>query len=118
MTKTELTKILENGTKRYTTEERLNKCSAWVYEIVYNERTYICLQSYSTRVALYDFADNCVYVNDYYSATTVQHVYKFANGEYLGRFNESNIPVKKLYIHSQMRKAEKEKAIATDFACI
>lgn len=118
MTKTELTKILENGTNRYTTEERLNKCSAWIYEIVCNERTYICLQSYSTRVALYDFVDKCVYVNDYYSATTVQHVYKFANGEYLGRFNKSNIPVKKLYIYSRMRKAEKEKAIATDFGCI
>ena len=57
--------------------KRLNMCQAWIYEAT-NGKMY--LQSYETIVAVIintAYGKVCV-ANGTYSATTVQHIYKFA----------------------------------------
>lgn len=78
MTKTEL---FEQCEKHYydSHTKPLNRCQAEYTDIVYfdDSTAWIILRSYSTIVAAYSCASGTVYVRDYYSATTVQHVTKF-----------------------------------------
>ena len=78
MTKTEL---FEQCEKHYYDSyiKPLNRCQAEYTDIVYfdDSTAWIILRSYSTIVAAYSCGSESVYVRDYYSATTVQHVTKF-----------------------------------------
>ena len=78
MTKTEL---FEQCEKHFYDShiKPLNRCQADYTDIViFDDSTaWIILRSYSTIVAAYSCASGTVYVRDYYSATTVQHVTKF-----------------------------------------
>lgn len=81
MTRTELmiyaqqlydSSLAKNNFKRY---ERLNRCQARILET----ESVVILKSYSTIVAIYNKRVGSIYVFNYYSATTVQHIYKFAD---------------------------------------
>lgn len=56
---------------------RLYHCTAW--RISSNYSKWILLQSYKTIAAAYDKTTDILYVFDYYSRTTCQHVAKFQN---------------------------------------
>lgn len=79
MTKTELFKeaeqICTNGVQMF----RIGRCQAWYTKTceANNGHRWIILRSYNTIVAIYDRDCACLFVRDYYSATTVQHIHKF-----------------------------------------
>lgn len=79
-TKTELFDAIErNHYLGNTFYHKLGSCNARYFSI--NSETgkeWIVLQSYSSYVAMYSPATATVYVRRYYSATTYQHIYKFA----------------------------------------
>lgn len=109
MNRTYLKEILsDHGYQSYIGQ--LYTCNARIYTMRKNGKIYVVLRSYRTNVAVYDTETNLVYTDGYYSATTCKHVRKFA-----GKMGAKG--VEKLYIHSGMRKAEKEHALATDFEC-
>lgn len=63
----------------YSTWSRLNKCQAYYQDIMYNGVHIEVLKSYSTIVAFCMIECGSVYIRDFYSNTTVQHVSKFTN---------------------------------------
>ena len=77
MTRTELIKMTNNATQ--IKETRLANCSAYiVLAELENGRAVDILKSYRTLVAIFSRRTGTLYVFDYYSATTYQHIYKFA----------------------------------------
>ncbi len=78
MTKTEL---FEQCEKHFHDSyiKPLNRCQAEnTSTVCFDDSTqWIILRSYSTIVAAFSCVSGTVYVRDYYSATTVQHVTKF-----------------------------------------
>lgn len=81
MTRTEL-KIYAEQTfdkavslHKFNRYERLNTCQAHYVDV----GNVVILQSYSSIVAIYNKIVGTLYVLDYYSATTQQHISKFAN---------------------------------------
>ena len=78
-TRTQLIEAVDHySASRTSNLMRLKSCEAWFYQIEIEDRTYTVLQSYSTPVALYSPRTGTVYAFDQYSATTTQHIYKFA----------------------------------------
>lgn len=79
MYKTELiNKVLEAYTLEVKlSETQLNSCQAWLTNVFINGKRYFILRSYNTLVAVYSCMTDIVYVFDYYSSTTCQHVSKF-----------------------------------------
>lgn len=78
MTKTELFNLCE--THYYDSFRKpLNRCQAEYTDTVeFNDGSqWIILRSYDTIVAAYSLGSMTVYIRDYYSATTVQHISKF-----------------------------------------
>lgn len=75
------TELFEQCEKHYydSYTKPLNRCQAEYTDIVYfdDSTAWIILRSYSTIVAAYSCGSATVYVRDYYSATTAQHVTKF-----------------------------------------
>lgn len=75
------TELKEISTTMYrgsmSPEYRLNTCTAWYKTIKQGNYNYTILKSYNTIVALYSSRTGNLYVYNYYSATTSQHVSKF-----------------------------------------
>lgn len=57
------------------TEKRVNRCQAWL--VTSPNWNYTILRSYDTAVAIYHHDSATLYVFDFYSRTTSQHVSKF-----------------------------------------
>ena len=94
---------------------RLYHCTAWC--IVSNYSKWILLQSYKTIVAAYDEIADILYVFDYYSHTTCQHVAKFQN--WLKReFCPVSVKRINLYNDSRTGKRAAQKNIDDDFASV
>ena len=76
MTKKELFEIVERKAwgSNYDTWHRLYTCSAQYKQV---DDDLIVLKSYATIVAVLDTRCGTLYVRDYYSQTTCQHVSKF-----------------------------------------
>lgn len=78
-TRTQLIEAVDHySASRTSNLTRLKSCKAWFYQIEIEDRTYTVLQSYATPVALYSPRTGTVYSFDRYSATTTQHLHKFA----------------------------------------
>lgn len=58
-------------------KSRLYYCTAWIIKPDFSD--FLILKSYSTIVAAYQFSTGILWVFEYYSATTAQHVAKFRN---------------------------------------
>jgi hypothetical protein len=76
MTKTELIHTVDRSIV-YGKRAQLRRSSADVYSVFINGNLHKCLQSYATQVAVLDNCGTC-YAFDTYSATTIQHIHKFA----------------------------------------
>lgn len=62
------------ATHKYNRHERLNTCQAHYVDVGNS----VILKSYNTIVAIFNKVVGSLYVFDYYSATTQQHISKFA----------------------------------------
>ena len=97
--------------------EQLYSCKAWVY--IPDNSDFIILQSYSTIVAAYQRTTRILWVFDFYSRTTAQHVAKFRN--YIRyKYNTGwNYPkIVRLYNDSKTGKRASRKNIDDDFASV
>lgn len=94
---------------------RLYHCTAW--RISSNYSKWILLQSYKTIVAAYDKISDTLYVFDYYSHTTCQHVAKFKNWlKY--EFCPVSVNCINLYNDSRTGKRAAQKNHDDDFAAV
>ena len=78
MTKTELVKK-SNFLYKFRNEtnlERIGKCQAFIFH--YDQCEEDLIRSYNTIVGIYNRRTGTLFVFDYYSATTIQHIYKAA----------------------------------------
>ena len=94
---------------------RLNHCMAW--NIASNCSKWILLQSYKTIVAAYDKNTETLFVFDYYSATTAQHVVKFCKW-LLKEMNPRPVKRVNLYNDSRTSKRTAAKNLNDDFASV
>lgn len=97
--------------------ERLYYCKAWVY--MPDNSDFIILRSYSTIVAAFQFSTGILWVFDFYSHTTAQHVAKFSNWiryEYQTGWNYPKIV--RLYNDSKTGKRAAQKNLDDDFASV
>ena len=97
--------------------EQLYSCKAWILTTVNSD--FMILQSYSTIVAAYQYSTAILWVFDFYSHTTAQHIAKFRN--YI-RYNYNigwNYPRKvNLYNDSRTGKRAAQKNLDDDFASV
>lgn len=78
MTRTELVKKSNFlfRSKSETSSERIGKCQAVIFH--YDQCEEDLIKSYNTIVGIYNRRTGTLFAFDYYSATTVKHVYKAA----------------------------------------
>ena len=96
---------------------QLYSCKAWVLHPDFSD--FLILQSYSTIVAAYQFSTGILWVFDYYSRTTAQHVAKFRNWIRYKYNNGWNYPRKvNLYNDSKTGKRAARKNLDDDFASV
>ena len=120
MTRSEIVdKVLEAYYSGYprTHTERLYTCKA---RIVYVESSdWLVLQSYASVVAAFQYSTGILWVFNYYSATTAQHVAKFRNWiphKYKTVYNYPKIV--RLYNDSRTGKRAARKNLDDDFASV
>lgn len=98
-------------------ENRLYYCKAWIVHPDFSD--FIILQSYSTIVAAYQFSTNILWVFDFYSHTTAQHIAKFRNWLRIEYNTGWNYPkTVNLYNDSKTGKRAAQKNIDDDFASV
>lgn len=85
MTRTKLLRVTNNYTVEKSKKNRVNHCQAWSDEWTINNNHVTILRSYNTNVGIYIHSIGTLYVFDYYSRTTIQHIYKFANNKQVNR---------------------------------
>lgn len=97
--------------------EQLYSCKAWIF--MPDNSEFIILQSYTTIVAAYQRTTKILWVFDYYSNTTVQHVSKFQNWVRYEYRTGCNYPrVVRLYNDSRTSKRAARKNLDDDFASV
>lgn len=98
-------------------KSRLNYCKAWIIKPDFSD--FLILQSYSTIVAAYQFSTGILWVFDYYSATTAQHVAKFRNWvRYKYNTGLTYPATVRLYNDSKTGKRAARKNLEDDFASV
>ena len=118
-TRSDIVKTVENQSDLHLGgyKKRLYYCKA---QIIYSDFSdFLILQSYSTIVAAYQYSTSILWVFDFYSHTTAQHVAKFRkmllNEYYIGW----NYPRKvNLYNDSRTGKRAARKNLDDDFASV
>lgn len=97
--------------------EQLYNCKAWVYMPCNSD--FIILQSYSTIVAAFQRSTCILWVFDYYSHTTAQHIAKFQNWiRYEFQTGWSRPYKVNLYNDSRTGKRAARKNLDDDFASV
>lgn len=97
--------------------EQLYYCKAWVF--MPDNSDFLILQSYSTIVAAFQRSTGILWVFDFYSRTTAQHIAKFRNWiryEYRTDWNHPRIV--HLYNDSRTGKRAARKNFEDDFASV
>ena len=97
--------------------EQLYYCKAWVF--MPDNSDFIILQSYSTIVAAFQRTTGILWVFDFYSNTTSQHIAKFRNWiryEYQAGWNYPRVV--RLYNDSRTGKRAARKNLEDDFASV
>ena len=98
-------------------KSRLNYCKAWIIKPDFSD--FLILQSYSTIVAAYQFSSGILWVFDFYSHTTAQHIAKFQNWiRYDSRTGWDYPRVTRLYNDSRTGKRAARKNLEDDFASV
>ena len=97
--------------------EQLYHCKAWIFTPDNSE--FIILQSYKTIVAVYQSTARILWVFDFYSKTTSQHIAKFRNWIQYKYNTGRNYPkVVRLYNDSKTSKRAARKNLDDDFASV
>lgn len=97
--------------------EQLYCCKAWVF--MPDNSDFLILQSYSTIVAAFQRTTGILWVFDFYSNTTAQHVTKFRNWLRYEFRTGWNYPKKvNLYNDSRTGKRAARKNLDNDFASV
>ena len=118
-TRSDIVKAVENQSDLHLggSKSRLYYCKAWIIKPDFSD--FLILQSYSTIVAAYQYSTAILWVFDFYSHTTAQHIAKFRN--YI-RYNYNigwNYPRKvNLYNDSRTGKRAARKNLDDDFASV
>lgn len=120
MTRSEIVdQVLEAYYSGYprTHTERLYTCKA---RIVYVDSSdWLILQSYASVVAAYQISTSILWVFNFYSNTTAQHISKFRTWLYYEFKTGSNLPRKvNLYNDSRTGKRAAQKNLDDDFASV
>ena len=98
-------------------KERLYSCKALILYPDFSD--FLILQSYSTIVAAYQYSNSILWVFDFYSRTTAQHVVKFQNWILHNYYIGWNYPRKvNLYNDSRTGKRAARKNLDDDFASV
>ena len=98
-------------------KSQLYSCKAWIIHPDFSD--FLILQSYSTIVAAYQYSTSILWVFDFYSHTTVQHVSKFRNWLRYEYNTGRNYPhTVKLYNDSKTGKRAARKNLDDDFASV
>lgn len=96
---------------------RLYYCKAWILHPDFSD--FLILQSYSTIVAAFQFSTGILWVFDFYSNTTSQHIAKFRNYiRYKYRLALTQPRTVKLYNDSRTGKRAARKNLDDDFASV
>lgn len=97
--------------------EQLYYCKAWIF--MSDNSDFLILQSYSTIVAAFQRTTGILWVFDFYSNTTAQHVAKFRNWLRYEFITGWNYPKKvNLYNDSRTSKRAAQKNLDDDFASV
>jgi hypothetical protein len=98
-------------------KSRLYYCKAWILHPDFSD--FLILQSYSTIVAAYQYSTGILWVFDFYSNTTSQHVAKFRNWIRYKHNSALDKPCRvKLYNDSRTGKRAARKNLDDDFASV
>ena len=98
-------------------KSRLYYCKAWIIKPDFSD--FLILQSYSTIVAAYQFSTGILWVFDFYSNTTAQHIAKFRNWIRYEYRTGWNYPRKvNLYNDSKTGKRAARKNLDDEFASV
>lgn len=96
---------------------QLYSCKAWILHPDFSD--FLILQSYSTIVAAFQFSTGILWVFDYYSHTTAQHIEKFRNWIRYKYQTGWNYPeTVRLYNDSHTGKRAAQKNLDDDFASV
>lgn len=96
---------------------QLYSCKAWILHPDFSD--FLILQSYSTIVAAYQFSTGILWVFDFYSHTTAQHIAKFRNWiHYEYRTGWDYPRIVRLYNDSRTGKRAARKNLEDDFASV
>ena len=98
-------------------KERLYSCKALILHPDFSD--FLILQSYSTIVAAYQYSTGILWVFDFYSHTTAQHVSKFRNWIRYKYNTGWNYPkIIRLYNDSRTCKSAARKNLDDDFVSV
>lgn len=98
-------------------KERLYNCKALILHPDFSD--FLILQSYSTIVAAYQCSTGILWVFDFYSNTTAQHIAKFRNWvRYVYRTGWNQPRIVHLYNDSRTSKRDARKNLDDDFASV
>ena len=96
---------------------QLYSCKAWILHPDFSD--FLILQSYSTIVAAYQYSTSILWVFDFYSHTTSQHIAKFRNWVCYKYNTGWNYPkTVRLYNDSRTGKRAARKNLDDDFASV
>ena len=118
-TRKELTETVTNECNRAASghAEQLYNCKAWIFTP--DNSDFIILQSYSTIVAAFQRTTGILWVFDYYSNTTSQHIAKFRNWiRYVYQTGWNYPVIVRLYNDSRTGKRAAQKNHDDDFASV
>ena len=97
--------------------EQLYSCKAWIFDLINSD--FVMLQRYDTIVAAYQRSTGILWVFDFYSNTTAQHVAKFCTWiRYTYKTGRSYPRIVKLYNDSKTGKRAARKNLDDDFASV
>lgn len=98
-------------------KERLYSCKALILHPDFSD--FLILQSYSTIVAAFQYSTGILWVFDFYSKTTSQHIAKFRNWvRYAYRTGWNQPRIVHLYNDSRTSKRDAQKNLDDDFASV
>lgn len=118
-TRSDIVKAVEYQSSLHVggSKSRLYYCTAWIIKPDFSD--FLILQSYSTIVAAYQFSTNILWVFDFYSNTTSQHIAKFRNWiRYEYRIGWNYPRRVNLYNDSRTSKSAVRKNLEDDFASV
>ena len=118
-TRSDIVKAVENQSTLHVggSKSRLYYCTAWIIKPDFSD--FLILQSYSTIVAAFQYSTGILWVFDFYSHTTSQHIAKFRNYiRYKYRLAWTQPFTVKLYNDSKTGKRAAQKNLDDDFASV